>query len=77
MIGALRAGINPAGDAVLQHERRSVGGSRYVRMDVEQAGDDELATRIDRVGGISRDAGVDRRDAACGNSDVSDGIESR
>ena len=36
---------------------------------------DELAARIDRVGGVGRDGGLDSRDAASRNRHVADCVE--
>ena len=46
-------------------------------MNVEQAGDDELAAGVDGLGGITRDAGVDGRDPASRDRDVAHRIEPR
>ena len=59
------ASIHP-GDAVPQHQSRPVGGSARVRVNVDQAGDDELAARIDDVARVGRDARLDGGDAAAG-----------
>ena len=44
-------------------------------MDVDQARDDELAARIDGVGGVSRDVGLDGGDAASRDRHVADRVE--
>ena len=58
-----RAGIDPARYAVLQRQRRSFLAAAGVGVDVDQAGGDDLAARIDRLGGVARDVGLDRDDA--------------
>jgi len=44
-------------------------------VNVDQAGNDKLAARIDRLGGIGRDAGLDRRDPAATDRHITDRIE--
>src|SRR5262245_26151776 len=44
-------------------------------VDVDQSGSNDLAARIDRLGGIARDVGLDRDDLAAGNGYVAYRIE--
>jgi hypothetical protein len=46
-----------------------------VGVDVDQARGDDLPARIDRLGSIAGNAGLDRRDLAGGDRDVADRIE--
>jgi hypothetical protein len=77
VIGALAARIDPSRHPVMQDELRSLSISTDVRVNVEQTGDDELAARVDHVGGISRDAGSDCGDASARDRHVADRIEAR
>ena len=53
-VGPLGPGINPSRHAVLKHERGAFGRARGMAMDVDQAGDHELAARVDGVGRVGR-----------------------
>ena len=75
MIGPLRTGVDPPGHAVLQHEPGSLGGARGMRMDIDQARDDELAARIDAVSGVTRDVRLDGGDPPSRDRHVADGVE--
>jgi hypothetical protein len=66
VVGAARAGIDPAGYAVLQGQLRPFLATAGMGVDVDQARGDDLAARIDRLRGVGRDVGVDRRDLAAG-----------
>ena len=56
VVCAARAGIDPACHAVLQGQRRPFLAAAGVSMDVDQARRDDLAARIDHVGGAGRNA---------------------
>jgi hypothetical protein len=45
-------------------------------VDVDQAGNDDLAARIDRVGGLGLEIRFDGGDAAGSDRDVANGVES-
>ena len=75
VVGAARAGIDPAGHAVLQEQRRPFLAAAGMGVDVDQARGDDLAARIDRFGGVARDVGLDRGDLAAGDRHVADRIE--
>ena len=75
VVGAARAGIDPAGHAVLQEQLRPFLAAAGMGVNVDQARRNDLAARIDRLGGVARDVGLDRRDLAAGNRHVADGIE--
>jgi len=64
VIRTLRAGVDPAGDAVLQHHPRTFGAPPAMRVNIDQAGHNELAARIQHVGRVSGHISVDRGDAA-------------
>ena len=51
-IRALRSGVDESGHAVGEADRRTVFHACRVRMDVDQAGHDDLAARVDGVRGI-------------------------
>src|SRR5262249_31566169 len=55
VVCAARAGIDPTGHAVLQAHRRPVLAAAGVGVDVDQARRDDLAARIDGVGGACGD----------------------
>jgi len=44
-------------------------------VDIDQSRSNDLAARIDRLGGVARDVGLDRDDLAAGNRNVADRIE--
>ena len=46
-----------------------------VRMDVDQAGHDELAARVERRGRLGGERGLDGGDSAGRDADVADGVE--
>jgi hypothetical protein len=48
-----------------------------VRMDVDQAGHDQLAACVDHLGSGAGDSGAHGGNAAAGNRDVTDRIEAR
>ena len=75
VVGAARAGIDPAGHAVLQGQLRPFLAAAGMGVDVDQARGDDLAARIDRFGGVARDVGIDRRDLAADDRHVADRIE--
>ena len=75
VVGSRRAGIDPAGHAVLQAQRRPFLAAAGVGVDVDQARRDDLAARIDRIGGVARDVGLDRHDLAAGDRHVADRVE--
>ena len=75
IVGTARSGIDISGHAVLQRQRRQILTAAGVGMDVDQPGRHDLAARIDRLGGITGDAGLDRRDPACSNRHVADAVE--
>jgi hypothetical protein len=52
IVRSARAGIDPAGHAVLQAHRRALLAAAGVGVDVDQAGGDDLAARIDRLRGV-------------------------
>ena len=64
LVGAERAGIDVAGDAILQRQRRTFLGAGRMGVDVDEAGYDELAAGIDGIGGIAGDVRRDGHDAA-------------
>ena len=52
IVRSARAGIDPAGHAVLQAHRRALLAAAGMGMDVDQARGDDLAACIDRLGGV-------------------------
>jgi hypothetical protein len=44
-------------------------------VDVDQSRSNDLAARVDRLGGVARDVGLDRDDLAAGNRNVADRVE--
>jgi hypothetical protein len=70
-----RAGIDQAGDAVLQAHRRPFLGSQRVGVQVDQARRDDLAAGINGVAGIARKIGSDRHDPAARNRDIAHRVE--
>jgi hypothetical protein len=72
---ALRSGVDPPGDAVLQHEGGTFWGSSGMRVNVNEPRNDQLATRIDDVGRLARDAGFDRGYASVRDGHVASGVE--
>src|SRR5262249_54356394 len=44
-------------------------------VDIDQSRSNDLAARVDRLGGVARDVGLDRDDLAAGNRNVADRIE--
>jgi len=44
-------------------------------VDIDQSWRNDLAARIDRLGGVARDVGLDRDDLAAGNRNVAYSIE--
>ena len=75
IVGAAGAGVDPAGDAILQAHRRPFLASAGMGVNVDQARRDDLSARIDRLGGVTRDICRDRRDFALHNRHVAHGIE--
>jgi hypothetical protein len=75
VVRASRAGIDPAGHTVLQQQRRAFIAAAGMGVDVDQSWSDDLAARIDRLGGVARDVGLDRDDPAAGNREVACRIE--
>ena len=75
VIRALRPCIDPPRDSVLQHESWPLGGPSRVGVDVNQAGDDELAARVDDIRGVGGDVGLDRGNAASRDGDVANRVE--
>ena len=55
--------------------RRAFRVASRVRMDVDQAGHDELAARVERRGRLGGERGFDGRDSAGRDADVADGVE--
>ena len=76
IVRSARAGIDPGGDAVLQTHRRALLTAPGMGVDVDQARNDNLAARIDVLGGIRRDAGLDRRNPAASDRHIADRIQS-
>src|SRR5262249_6134104 len=76
IVGAARPGVDPGGVAGLPQHRRAPPAAASMGVDVDQAGGHDLAARVDRLGGVARNIGFDRRDAAGGDRDVAYGIES-
>ena len=74
-VRACRAGVDPRGDPVLETDRGSLRVPRVVRVDVEQAGYDEPAPRVDHPRPVGRETRFNRRDAAPGDSHVTDRVE--
>ncbi len=58
-----------------RHSAGPSGVARRVRMDVDQAGNDELAARIERCGRRGADRGLHGGDAPGRDADVADGVE--
>ena len=75
VVRAGRAGVDPAGHAVLQGQWRPFLAAAGVSVDVDQARRDDLAARIDRVGSAGRNVGLHRHDAAAGDRHVADCVE--
>ena len=46
-----------------------------MRVDVDEAGHDELAARVERCGGLGRERRFDGRDSAGSDADVAHGVE--
>ena len=74
-VGAGRARVDPARDAVAQQHRRAFRVASRMRMDVDQAGHDELAARVERRGRLGGERGFDGGDSAGRDADVADGVE--
>ena len=64
LVGAERAGIDVAGDAILQRQGGTFLGAGRMGVDVDEARHDELAAGIDGIGGIAGDVRRDGHDAA-------------
>ncbi|MGH6740577.1 MAG: hypothetical protein ACREDY_16385 [Bradyrhizobium sp.] len=75
MIGSLRSRVNPAGHAILQYQPGAIGGARRMRMNIEEAGDDQFAARVERVGCVACDVGLDSGDAASRDCHIAYRIE--
>ena len=75
IVGAGRAGVDPARDAVLQAQRGAPSVARGVRVNVDQAWDDELAAGVERSGRRLADGRLHGRDAACRDPYVAHGVE--
>ena len=75
VVRAGRAGIDPSGHAVLHEQRRPFLATAGMGVDVDQPRSNDLAARIDRLGGVARDVGLDRDDLAGGNRNVAYRIE--
>src|SRR5262249_60066146 len=69
------AGIDPTCHAVLQEQRRAFFATAGMGVDIDQSWRNDLAARIDRLGGVARDVGLDRDDLAAGNCNVAYSIE--
>ena len=74
-VGAGRARVDPARDAVAQQHSRAFRIAARMRMDVDQAGHDELAARVERCGRLGGERGLDGRDSAGRDADVANGVE--
>ena len=74
VIGAARAGIDPAGDAVLQRQRRAVFRACRVAVYIDQTRRDDFAACVDHFGAAG-DRRFDRNDLAAGNRDIAHGVE--
>src|SRR4029077_6823660 len=72
-----RTRINVAGYPIQQAERGTIAGAGGAGMNVDEARCHDLAARIDRFGGVARNALGDGGDAAGGNGDVADSIDSK
>jgi hypothetical protein len=75
VVGSTRAGIDPGDDAVLQAHGRTFLAAAGMGVDVDQAGGDDLAARIDRLSGIAGNIGLDRRDLAAGDRHVPNAVD--
>jgi hypothetical protein len=75
IVGAAGAGIDPAGDAILQAHRRPFLASAGMGVNVDQARRDDLSARIDRLGGVTRDICRDLSDFSLHDRHVAHGIE--
>jgi hypothetical protein len=64
VVGAARPGIDPGGHTVLQAHRRTVLAEAGMGVNVDQTRRDNLAMRVDRLGGIARDIFRNRNDLA-------------
>jgi hypothetical protein len=73
VVGSHRSAIDPPGHAVLQANPRAFCDTRRMRVDVDQAWGDDLAARIDGIGGIARDVSLDRGDLARNDRHVTAG----
>ena len=74
-VGARRARVDPARDAVAQQHARAFHVAARMRMDVDQSGHDELAARVERCGRLGGERGFDGGDSAGRDADVAHGVE--
>jgi hypothetical protein len=75
VVRAARAGIDPTRHAVLQEQRRAFLATAGMGVDVDQSWSNDLAARIDRLGGVARDVGLDRDDLAASDRNVAYRVE--
>ena len=75
LVRACRPRIHPSRHAVRQADARAVVVLRVVAMDIEEPRHDELARRIDHLGGGNVDVRGDRRDTAPGHRDVPERVD--
>src|SRR6478609_4036220 len=75
VIGTCRARIDPAGHAILQRQRRTVFSAAGMRMNIDQAGRDDLAPRIDHVRRVACNARLNAYDSPAGDGNVADSVE--
>ena len=74
-VGARRARVDPARDAVAQQHAGTFQVAARMRVDVDQARHDELAAGVERRGALGRERGLDGRDSARRDADVAHGVE--
>ena len=75
VVGSGRAGVYPAGHAVLQDQSWPILAPAGMGVDVDQARCDDLSVRVDRVSGFARDVDFNRGDLTARNGHVADRIE--
>ncbi len=73
VVGAAGAGVDDGGDSGLENRRRGQRGIPGVKMDIDEAGHDDLAGGVNRFGGV--EIAAKRGDFPVANRDIGDPVE--